>query len=46
MARVDNGAVTAVIGRPFDIQRDPNALVPLLREMLAEAVSRTPCRTP
>ena len=37
MARVDGGAVTAVIGRPFEIQRDPNALVPLLREMLAEA---------
>ena len=37
MARVDGGAVTAVVGRPFEIQRDPNALVPLLREMLAEA---------
>ena len=37
MARVDGGAVTAVVGRPFEIQRDPNALVPLLREMLAAA---------
>ena len=37
MARVDGGAVTTVVGRPYEIQRDPNALVPLLREMLAEA---------
>ena len=28
---------TAVVGRPFEIQRDSNALVPLLREMLTEA---------
>ena len=37
MARVDGGAVTTVVGRPYEIQRDPSALVPLLREMLAEA---------
>jgi probable H4MPT-linked C1 transfer pathway protein len=37
MARVDGGAVLSVVGRPYEIQRDPNALVPLLREMLAEA---------
>src|SRR5262245_36004180 len=35
MARVDDGAVTAVVGRPYEIQRDPGALVPLLREMLS-----------
>ena len=35
-ARVDGGAVLAVIGRPYEIQRDPAALVPLLREMLGE----------
>jgi probable H4MPT-linked C1 transfer pathway protein len=35
-ARVDDGSVTAVVGRPYEIQRDPAALVPLLREMLRE----------
>jgi len=35
MARVDDGAVSAVVGRPYEIQRDPAALVPLLREMLS-----------
>lgn len=35
-ARVDDGAVTAVVGRPYEIQRDPAALVPLLRTMLGE----------
>ncbi|HVQ16738.1 MAG TPA: hydantoinase/oxoprolinase family protein, partial [Vicinamibacterales bacterium] len=35
-ARVDDGAVTAVVGRPYEIQRDPAALVPLLRAMLGE----------
>jgi (4-(4-[2-(gamma-L-glutamylamino)ethyl]phenoxymethyl)furan-2-yl)methanamine synthase len=36
VARVDGGAVTAVVSRPYEIQRDPGALVPLLREMLAD----------
>ena len=35
-ARVNDGAVTAVVGRPYEIQRDPDALVPLLRAMLGE----------
>lgn len=35
-ARVDDGSVTAVVGRPYEIQRDPAALAPLLREMLRE----------
>jgi probable H4MPT-linked C1 transfer pathway protein len=36
VARVDNGAVLSVVGRPYEIQRDPAALVPLLRDMLVE----------
>jgi probable H4MPT-linked C1 transfer pathway protein len=33
-AHVSDGRVLSVIGRPYEIQRDPRALVPLLREML------------
>ena len=36
LAHVDGGNVLSVLGRPYEIQRDPRALVPLLREMLAE----------
>jgi (4-(4-[2-(gamma-L-glutamylamino)ethyl]phenoxymethyl)furan-2-yl)methanamine synthase len=36
LAHVDGGRVLSVLGRPFEIQRDPHALVPLLRGMLAE----------
>ena len=36
LAHVNGGNVLSVLGRPFEIQRDPRALVPLLREMLAE----------
>ena len=36
LAHVDGGHVRSVLGRPYEIQRDPRALVPLLREMLAE----------
>jgi probable H4MPT-linked C1 transfer pathway protein len=38
-ARVANGAVLAVRSRPYELQRDPRALVPLLRE-LADEVGR------
>ena len=38
-ARVVNGAVLAVRSRPYELQRDPQALVPLLRE-LADEVGR------
>lgn len=34
-AHVADGRVLSVIGRPYEIQRDPRALVPLLRDMLA-----------
>jgi probable H4MPT-linked C1 transfer pathway protein len=34
-ARVSDGTVLSVQGRPYEIQKDPGALVPLLREMLA-----------
>ena len=36
VARVDRGAVLSVVGRPYEIQRDPAALVPLLRDMVVE----------
>ena len=36
VAHVGNGTVLSALGRPYEIQRDPRALVPLLREMLAE----------
>lgn len=36
VAHVGDGRVLSVLGRPYEIQRDPRALVPLLREMLAE----------
>ena len=35
VAHVGGGRVLSVLGRPYEIQRDPRALVPLLREMLA-----------
>lgn len=35
-ACVADGAIGAVIGRPYEIQREPQALVPLLREMHGE----------
>jgi len=37
VALVSGGRVLSVRGRPYEIQRDPRALAPLLREMLAEA---------
>lgn len=36
VAHVGGGKVLSVQGRPYEIQRDPRALIPLLREMLAE----------
>ncbi len=36
VARVEAGEVTAVLGRPFELQRAPSALVPLLRELADE----------
>ena len=36
VACVAGGRVMAVRGRPFELQRDPGALVPLLRELAAE----------
>lgn len=36
VARVEDGAVVSVVGRPYELQREPAALVPLLRDMLAE----------
>jgi probable H4MPT-linked C1 transfer pathway protein len=35
-ACVGDGHVLSVLGRPYEIQRDPRALVPLLRQMLGE----------
>ncbi len=37
VARVAGGRVLAVRGRPYEVQRDPGALGPLLRELAAEA---------
>ena len=36
MARIVNGIVTAVRSRPYELQRDPRALAPLLRELHAD----------
>lgn len=36
MARIVNGIVTAVRARPYELQRDPRALAPLLRELHAD----------
>ena len=36
VAHVRGGRVLSVLGRPYEIQRDPRALVPLLRQMLGE----------
>jgi hypothetical protein len=36
VARVVNGAVHSVRSRPYELQRDPHALAPLLRRMAAE----------
>ena len=35
LAHVHGGSVLSVLGRPYEIQRDPGALVPLLQEMRA-----------
>jgi probable H4MPT-linked C1 transfer pathway protein len=35
LAHVYGDRVLSVLGRPYEIQRDPHALVPLLREMLS-----------
>jgi probable H4MPT-linked C1 transfer pathway protein len=35
-AHVGDGRVLSVLGRPYEIQRDPSALVPLLRRLLGE----------
>jgi len=35
-ARVERGALLAVRGRPFELQRAPDALTPLLRELAAD----------
>jgi probable H4MPT-linked C1 transfer pathway protein len=36
VAHVGDGRVLSVLGRPYEIQRDPRALVPLLRQLLVE----------
>ena len=36
VARVSGGVVRAACGRPYELQRDPGALVPLLREVAAD----------
>ena len=36
VARVSEGVVRAACGRPYELQRDPGALVPLLRELAAD----------
>ena len=36
VARVTDGVVRAACGRPYELQRDPRALVPLLRALAAE----------
>jgi hypothetical protein len=36
VARVTGGVVRAACGRPYELQRDPGALVPLLRELADE----------
>ena len=36
VASVSGGRVVAVRGRPYELQHDPAALVPLLRELAAE----------
>jgi probable H4MPT-linked C1 transfer pathway protein len=36
VAHIDGGKVLSVVGRPYEIQRDPFALAPLLRQMLDE----------
>ncbi|MEO8258195.1 MAG: hydantoinase/oxoprolinase family protein [Acidobacteriota bacterium] len=36
VARVAGGVVRAACGRPYELQRDPAALVPLLRELAGE----------
>jgi probable H4MPT-linked C1 transfer pathway protein len=37
VAHVDGGAIVSVCGRPFELQRAPDRLVPLLRELASEA---------
>jgi uncharacterized hydantoinase/oxoprolinase family protein len=36
VALVRDGRVLSVLGRPYEVQRDPRALVPLLRQMFSE----------
>jgi (4-(4-[2-(gamma-L-glutamylamino)ethyl]phenoxymethyl)furan-2-yl)methanamine synthase len=36
VARVSGGVVHAAYGRPYELQRDPRALVPLLRDLAGE----------
>ena len=42
VARVAGGQVLAVRGRPFELQRAPETLVPLLRELAAEVGAASP----
>jgi probable H4MPT-linked C1 transfer pathway protein len=37
VARAEDGEIAAVCGRPFELQRAPDRLVPLLRDLAAEA---------
>ena len=37
VAHVDKGEFVSVSGRPFELQRAPDRLVPLLRELASEA---------
>ena len=37
VAHVDGGKLASVCGRPFELQRSPDRLVPLLRELASEA---------
>jgi (4-(4-[2-(gamma-L-glutamylamino)ethyl]phenoxymethyl)furan-2-yl)methanamine synthase len=37
VAHVDGGEIASVCGRPFELQRAPGRLVPLLRELASEA---------
>src|SRR5262245_16095934 len=41
-ASVADGELIAVRGRPFEMQRDPGALIPLLREMAAAVSASRP----
>jgi probable H4MPT-linked C1 transfer pathway protein len=45
VARVEDGRVRVARGRPFELQRSPQALVPLLRELADECRSGPPAPT-